>query len=188
MTVRFMIPDSLLNSAQAARQPGPAVTWSARAPEPFRNASDGTTECQSASGMVLAQPGVSVRGESTGEASYWFRGDRPLCCHAGSLLVIPRRLPVPRRLGAGSHDCTPTQPAPERPRPGGPRRHRACISPGLAVRAARPGLTDARLLDLGQLAGRDVEDETAHGIGVRDERAGLDPRDRLPDISVEVVE
>ena len=43
---------------------------------------------------------------------------------------------------------------------------------------AAPGRVPAApvsLLDLAQLAGRDVEDEAAHRVGVRDERAGLDP-------------
>jgi hypothetical protein len=97
MTVRFMISGSLLVEAQAASQPGPAITWSARAPEPFRNASDGTTECQSASGMVLARPGVSGRGQGAGEASYWFRGGRPLCCHVrlppGQTAMLARSAP-----------------------------------------------------------------------------------------------
>src|SRR5712671_2046909 len=42
--------------------------------------------------------------------------------------------------------------------------------------------------DLLELAGSDVEDETTDGVGVRHERARLDPGDRLPHILVRVRE
>jgi len=43
-------------------------------------------------------------------------------------------------------------------------------------------------LDLDELASRYVEDEPAHGLLVRNERAGLDPGDRLPDVAIQVAE
>src|SRR5215469_10030773 len=42
--------------------------------------------------------------------------------------------------------------------------------------------------DLSELAGRHVEDEPAHVLGVRYERADLDPADRLPHVLVQVGE
>src|ERR1700723_1414701 len=46
----------------------------------------------------------------------------------------------------------------------------------------------AELPDLVELPGRDVEHEAPDLVGVRDERAPLDPRDRLADVLVEVAE
>src|SRR5215469_16304854 len=61
----------------------------------------------------------------------------------------------------------------------GPLDPRACAP--ASGRKARSG-------DFVQLARRDVEDEPADRVSVRDERACLDPGDRLPDILVEVAE
>ena len=55
------------------------------------------------------------------------------------------------------------------------RRRRARAGPG-------------GLADLVERAGGDVEDEAPDGVGVRDERAGLDPRDGLADVLVQVGE
>src|SRR5580658_4450408 len=56
--------------------------------------------------------------------------------------------------------------------------------PWLASPASRP----ARLAHFAQLAGSDIEHEAAYGVGVRDERARLDPGDRLPHVFVQITE
>ena len=91
-------------------------------------------------------------------------------------------------------------------RPGGPhapgdllrRGHRPGPALGRAAGRALAALTAAtgsggpsllrRFGDLVELAGGDVEDEAAHAVGLRDERRGLDPVDRLADVLVEVGE
>src|SRR5262249_38682918 len=69
--------------------------------------------------------------------------------------------------------AAPTTPAPARPR--------RWDSPGSGRR--RGGLRH-----LAEPPGRDVEHEPADLVGVRDERAGLDPRDALADVGVDVAE
>lgn len=58
----------------------------------------------------------------------------------------------------------------------------------LAVVMARWGAPTGQLADLIELAGRDVEDEPADLVLVRDERAGLDPADGLPNVLIQVGE
>src|SRR5919198_4989897 len=45
-----------------------------------------------------------------------------------------------------------------------------------------------RLRHFAQLSALDLVDEPTHGVLLRDERAGFDPRDRLPDVLLQVVE